>query len=442
MSEDSVSGGVEELLALPLHGGKPDPTRLAAFCRPWLETPWLANLDAIKLTGSNGKGSVAAMTAAILEAAGVRVGLYTSPHLVDFRERIRTGGMNADAMIRSEDLEKTLADVGRLAPRPISTLSFFEAATAVALAYFCETQPDVVIAEAGLGGRFDPVRLFSGRRAALVSIDLEHTAILGNTLETIAWDKAHLVNEGGVLFLGSDIPASVSEIVHDVCRQRGATTQESTCRVEKIQYREGRMTVDLSFREQYWQDVDVALAGDHQARNLALAVTLAVDWLAEHRLAEHRPGLTAERLESFVRQGLGNVQWPCRLERIADDPPVWVDAAHTPRAMQALAGSVRQLLGDRVVLLTGASQDKKPDVLLPPLLDLAAHVVVSRAQHRGMNVDDVTRAVVEHAPELPCVTEEDLASALDMTRRVATREGLSVLVAGGLFLAAEARRLI
>jgi dihydrofolate synthase/folylpolyglutamate synthase len=174
--------------------------------------------------------------------------------------------------------------------------------------------------------------------------------------------------------------------------------------------------------------------GEHQARNAALAVAVAGRWLGRHR-----PGLGRAKLRDAVRHGLAAVRWPCRLERLGEDPPVYVDAGHTPAALRAVADSVRRLLaGEKVVLLAGVSDDKDAAALLMPLLPLAERVIATRARQRGGAAERVAAVVRARAPGLRVDVEDDLERALAMGRDAARDVGRALLVAGGLFLAAEA----
>jgi len=413
--------------------------RVRRLARDAVAGAWLAGLDAIRVTGSNGKGSVAVMVERILAAAGIDAGLYTSPHLFDFRERIVHGGEPvATAVLRASAGVVVAALRRHAAERPDEEVGAFEATTALALDSFHRLRPETVVAEVGLGGRYDPVRLFRGRWNVLVSLDLEHTAVLGTTLEEIADDKARLAEPGSVLFVGA-VP---SEILHRLRQDGGRRGVEvvavsEVCSLERTSYEDGRLRVDLTYEGERWDGVPVALLGEHQARNAALAVAVAGRWLGRHR-----PGLGRTRLRDAVRRGLAAVRWPCRLERLGEDPPLYVDAGHTPAALRALADSVRRLLaGEPVVLVAGVSDDKDAAALLAPLLPLAERVIATRARRRGGAASRVAAAVRARAPGLRVDVEDDLERALAMGRDAARDAGRAVLVAGGLFLAAEAARI-
>jgi len=428
----------DELLAplrqLPRLGTGIGLHRMLDLCRDSMGSAWFRGLDAIKVTGSNGKGSVCAMTAAILRGAGVEAGLYTSPHLFDFRERIALGV----EPISEDDLAAGIARFDDERERyarehPGDEIGAFEAFTAVALDYYARRRPASVVAEAGIGGRYDSTRVFPGRLTALVSLDLEHTALLGRTLEEIAYDKADLAAEGTTLVLGDLRPEIRRRLdAYGRLRRLEVVAAGDVCAVYRAEVAASGTRLDLEIDGRRWRDVGLALLGAHQVANARLAVVLATRWLARHR-----PGAD---LEAAVRRGLAGVRWPCRLEKVRGDPDVFVDAGHTPGAVDALAASLAALLrGRRILLVTGISRDKDIAGILTRLLPLAAAVVATRAHHRGAPAAEVAAVVRERAPELPLEVAEPIEDALSSALARAGREEMTVVVAGGLFLAAEAK---
>lgn len=444
----AVNDLLKRLLELPRMGSGPGLHRMAELCRELLDDPWLDGLDAIKITGSNGKGSVAAMTAAILEAAGVAVGRYTSPHLFDVGERITVGGAPISSAELADGWRWLEGERRRLEARsPGESLARFEALTAVALRHFCRRRPETVVAEAGIGGRFDPTRLFPGRLTALVSVDLEHTALLGSTREEIAYDKADLAADGSSLVVG-DLPQELRRRLAGYARVRRLELLrgEEVCAVRRVDLAAPpTMRLDLELGWGLgggrWDAVEVGLWGEHQAGNAALAIALAGGWLERHR------GFSAAELEAAVRQGLVAVSWPCRLERVRTEPDVWLDAGHTPGALAALASATRRLVAERpLVLVLGVSRDKDirafVQALAEGLAGLPTELVVTRAHHRGAPPADVATLVRELCPDLEPDVVATIDEALPRALAAATANGGAVLVAGGLFLAVEAAAVL
>jgi dihydrofolate synthase/folylpolyglutamate synthase len=425
-----------ERLRLPKFGRGSGLARTAALARPLLESPWGRALDALKVTGSNGKGSVAAMLAAMLAELGIDAGLTTSPHLFAFNERMAVRGQAVSSAELEAAWPAVEARAGAWQTRhPGDDVGAFEAITALALEVFARAGVRTVVAEAGIGGRHDPTRVIPGRVCALTSLDLEHTALLGTTLAEIACDKADLCPEGGTLVAAvSDGEASERLAAH--CRARGVALVDALARgrVTRSAYGGDMMTVDLEIDGDAWRGVDLALRGAHQAHNALVAVLALREWLRAHE-----PSLPAARFEDAARRGLARVRWPGRFERVRRAPDVFADVGHTPEALRALAATVRAALpGRRVLLVAGVSHDKDAGGILAPLAALADEAVCTQAHHKGRAAEDVYAIVRRLRPELPATVESDVAAAVASACERAAAESFTVLVAGGLFLAAEA----
>lgn len=430
------------LLGLPMHGsGLPLHRMLHAIdeLRRIHPEP-LAGLDAIKVTGSNGKGSVCAMVAAILEAVGLRVGLYTSPHLLRFAERIVVHGQPIDepALDRSYAWFHELR-TAYMEEHPDDDFGAFEAITAVALHHFAQERVDVVVAEAGIGGRYDATRAIPGRTCGLVSVDLEHTALLGTTEEDIAFDKSELCPPGGTLMTGP-LPVRLRPRLHAHCRLREVELRavhertEARVRTQSLQGTTTWMSVD----DLVLPDLMIAAAGEHQVDNAALAIALARHWLARNR-----PQLSLSTLAAAIPGALARLRLPGRLELVAEDPTVIVDVGHTPAATAAVARTLEPLLGaGAAVLVTGVSHDRDPEAVLAPLMPLASHVIVARAHHRGGDPARVEAVLTRRWPQRSCEVAATIEQAMALALPQAQAQGRAVVVAGGLFLAMEAAAVV
>lgn len=415
VSQDRVSVAFARLIeGLPRFPAGDSRARLRALVAPL--TPRLADLDAIKAAGSNGKGSVVAMVSAILEAAGVQVAAFFSPHVRTPAERVLIEGvpLEADRFVEAavwarDRIESHRAKTGEWP-------GIFEAILALSLHAADRARVETLVVEAGIGGRLDPTGIVAGALTGLVSVDLEHTKLLGDTLEAIARDKADLADDGSTLVVGD-----LEDALIDRVREHVAPRQ-----VDVVESR------DVSLPE----CTSVALAGAHQAVNARLAACLAREWLRRHR-----PRLDAAHADAAIRQGLSTAALPGRLQRVATNPDIWVDVAHTPRAVAAVARAMRQRLGGRrLVLVVGVSEGRDPEILLAPLqdLDLVA-VFATRARRRGADPARVV-AVFERAG-ISVSRQNTTAQALDHAVRTARGRNSAVLVTGSFFLAAEALAL-
>jgi len=406
------------------------------LCRELAQGEWYSQLDAIKVTGSNGKGSVGAMLSAILSAAGVGNGLYTSPHLFDFRERIALEGRP----IPEGELAAAVAWFRKRRRRyaelhPDDDVSGFEASTAIALRFFSERKPSTLVAEAGIGGRYDPTRIIPGRLAVLVSLDLEHTELLGGSLEEIAYDKCDLAADGSVLVVGP-LPPEILRRLQGYCRLRGirVVVAEASCSVARSAFTPSGMQADLAWGERRLENLEIGLFGEHQVRNAAIALVTAQEWMKRHR-----PRLSAAELESALRRGLREIRWPGRFERLQTHPEVFVDVGHTPAAVDATVDTARKRFGGRrVLLVTGVSHDKEARTIVHRLVEIADRVICTRAHHKGLAATKIAELVRERRPSVPFVVEEKIERAVTRAVEQAAAEGMTVLVAGGLYVAAEA----
>ncbi len=409
---------------------------MEALCREVRAGSWMAGLDALKVTGSNGKGSVCAMAASVLGALGIRHGLYISPHLIRFHERMAVNGRRIADPELAEAIDWLLERLETYErEHPGDRIGAFEAFTAIALRWFESVQPETVVAEAGIGGRFDPVRIVPGSSVGLTSLDLEHTEILGSTLELVAYDKADLCPDGGELVLG-EADEEVLRRLEAYCRLRGIRPIRACeeMRPLKVRHADARTIVDFALAGGRLDGVEIGLLGLHQVSNTAVAAVLVRNWLARHR-----PGLAAGDFETALRRGLADVEWPGRLQRILRDPEVFIDVGHTPGAVAALVEAVRSILTDRrLLLVTGVSYDKQVESIVARLAPLAARIVCTRAYHKGSPVRRIEEIVRRVRPEVPVSVEERIEDAMALAVDVARREGMTVLVAGGLFLSIEA----
>ena len=362
-------------------------------------------LTTILVGGTNGKGSVAAMLAAMLQAHGRTTGLYTSPHLVRPEERVRLG----DADIARRALETHLLAIrdacarglgsGALAAHP----SFFEVVTAAGLLAFREARVEVAVLEVGLGGRLDATNVTSPVVSAIVTVDLDHVATLGATLPAIAREKAAIARRSRPLVSGVAQPEAVTAIRRS-CEEIGA------------------IFVDASHTP-LPDDVRVPLEGGHQRENAAVALRV---------LEEFARGAGFRVDPRAVALGLSRTRWPGRLQLVPGSPPLLLDGAHNPAGAQALAAHLAARGGPRPVLLFAAMEDKDVAGLVGPLAARVERAVAVRPDvSRAMDALRLAERVRDAG--LPAEAAATPAAGLARARALAGPDGL-VLVAGSLYL--------
>jgi dihydrofolate synthase/folylpolyglutamate synthase len=401
-----------------------------------LSNPWFRSQPSIRITGSNGKGSVCAMLDSMFKALQIGCGLYTSPHLLRFNERFKINGVDIsdEELSRSVDwfLERRQAYNSAF---PEDRIGSFEAYTAIGLHYFASHEPDVIVAEVGIGGRYDPVRFIPGTLVGLTSLDLEHTQLLGNSLELIAYDKTDLCPDGGTVVVGK-IEADTLQRLRAYCQIRKIDLRsiEEHSHLHQVTYTDSAMRVDLDIDGTTYNDLEISLQGPHQVHNATIAIMLLRAWLQENR-----PQMSEDEIRAGIHEGMRTAQWAGRFQRIGQNPDVYIDVGHTPDAIDFLLRTVKEALPEkRILLITGVSEDKNAEEIVARLVKVAERVICTRAYHKGSQVSRIVDAARRERPDLPIDRAETIEEAVALGIKLARENDMTILVAGGLFLAIEA----
>jgi len=378
----------------------------------------------VHIAGTNGKGSVAAMVAAILAQAGLRVGVYSSPHLVRFTERFRINGREMEPEIAAGLAAELMNAVD---PREPPT--FFEIVTAMALVHFARENVDVAVMEVGMGGRLDATNIIAPLVTVITNISLEHQDYLGKRLLDIAGEKAGIIKPGVPLITAVTQPP-VIRLYESLCREKGAPM---TRLGRDVRYRSTARGLHYYGKKRVLHGLRPGLPGRFQARNAALA-------LAALEALEDR-GIRVE--EEEIREGLSRVSWPGRMQLMAKDPAIVVDGGHNPRAVRALADAVpRAFSYRRLILVIGVMADKDIPAMMKEMVPVADYVVYTRPVYaRAAAPETLERAAKENALETPGEIVPELRQALDRAKEIADAEDL-ILIMGSLFTAGEALSLL
>ena len=374
---------------------------------------------AVLIAGTNGKGSVAAMTASLLTAAGFRTGLYTSPDLIDFRERIRIDGR----MIRREEIVACAEAVKRGVRE---TVSYFEFLTAMAFLYFEKEKVDIVVLEVGLGGRLDATNVVTPLVSVITNISLEHREYLGNTLEKIASEKGGIIKEGGICLTAAR-QKPVIDTLERICRERGASLYRIGKEIRTTIHRDGTFSYRGIGRS--FERLTCPLIGRHQISNAALALgAVEMIWDAGFRVND-----------AAVSKGLKKAQWEGRLEILQRSPMLLVDGAHNAAGAAALR---RAFLNDfphrRLILVFGVLGDKDYRTMARRLLPLADRVILTRPHSERALPPDSLRPLAEKFNKAIEVID-DPGDALRRALSLAGKDDL-VCAAGSLYLVGEIKR--
>lgn len=383
----------------------------------------------IVVTGSNGKGSTSRFIAAALEACGHRAGCFTSPHLFDVRERFLIGETEISAE-RFETYAKRV--LGFNAAQPIGDrIGAFEFLFLIAILWFKDEEPDAIVWEAGIGGRYDPVRAVRAQVSALTSIELEHTALLGATEELIAYDKIDALARDGVLVVSRSVPETLDSRIRAYAQvgDKQAYFTRDRFKLEGLaNSAEGTsFTLASSGRTADQQSVHLALIGSHQADNAVTAFWAVCVW----RGVDPSPATEAAML-----QGIGAACWPGRLERVANAPDLWIDVGHTPVALDVVTHAFADLAPrEKTLVIFGVSASKEIGAISATVASRFDHFILTRAHKSGAEIESFANAFTSRTSDVTIVA--DTAAAAKLARERASAEGMSVLALGGLFLAVE-----
>lgn len=402
-------------------------------------------IPAVHIAGTKGKGSTAAMIAEMLDAAGYRVGLFTSPHISAFEERMTAGGVRPEPQTLVELVNRLVDPIARLDQTAGMSPTFFEVTTAMAWLYFAERQTQLAVLEVGLGGRLDATNVCRPEVAVITNISRDHTSLLGSTLARIAGEKAGIVKPG-IPVVSGVMNERPRRVVASVCRDKQAMLFQLGREVRHV-YRtacepgqfadvlrhafSGYVGIETPWRQ--WADVPLPLAGAHQAANAALA-TAAVDVLSQR-------GWNIPH--AAVHAGMARVQCPLRIEVLCERPTVVVDAAHNGASMAALLATLKQTFSPRRRLLVfAATRDKDIAALLRLAMPEFDTVVLTQYQSnpRAMPVEQLQRIARKIAGRRLHIAPNPTV-AWKLAGRHADVDDL-ICVAGSFFLAAEMRQLI
>ena len=376
----------------------------------------------VHVLGTNGKGSTAAMLASVLQAAGYVTGLYTSPYLFRFHERMQVNGIPVSDEELAAATQATRQHAEAMSEHPTE----FELVTAVAFEFFRRKGCDIVVLEAGMGGRLDSTNVIPSPEAVVLTrIGLDHTAELGDTLEAIAGEKAAVVKPGCSVVAYQQQP-SVMAVFEEACRR--ADTRLHPADFSQLRVRQDDLDGQV-FDYRDLEGLHIALLGPHQRCNAAVVVETAL------ALRERGWVITEEAL----RQGLARARWPGRFELVCRSPRFIVDGGHNPQCAQSVADGLRDYFpGEKAVFLIGVLADKDYRSLTACLAPLAKRfVTVTPDSGRALEAAELGR-LLEEAYGLPVTVCPSIAQGVETAKALAGPDGLAVSV-GSLYLTGAVR---
>ncbi len=389
-----------------------------------LENPQ-KSFRSIHVAGTNGKGSTSSMIDSMLRTAGVTTGLFTSPHLVSFTERIRVNGTEiseADVVRLADEVRKAAENIPDFLP------TFFEVTAAMAFLHFRKMQVAWAVIEVGMGGRLDATNILIPEASVITAIDIDHSEFLGSTLGEIAREKAGIIKQEVPVITASQHPAAAEAL----------RLRAGQCGSELIEYGKdftAEATADelVGIRINYhgekeYLGLSLQLAGRHQALNAALAIkTIEV-------IMKKYPDMHCD-----IRQGLADARWPGRLEFVKDHPPVLIDGAHNPQAAAVLAEYLKKALDlySRIILIMGIMNDKDKAGIMKPLLPLASEIIFTAPAY-GRAASPLSLAAEARGLGYLAQTTLTVEDALNLAEQLYV-EGDLVVVTGSFYTIGEVK---
>lgn len=386
-------------------------------------------LKYLHVGGTNGKGSTSAYLASILEEGGYKVGLYTSPYLEKFTERIQINGMDIpeDDLGRITEIVKKAADKMVLAG--IEHPTTFEIVTAIAFVYYQEENVDYVVLEVGLGGRFDSTNIIEESLASIITtIDYDHTEVLGNTLGEIAYQKAGIIKKNG-LVISYPQQEEAENIIKDVSDDFGA--EFIKVNVKNIIIKEETYkgsTFDFSYGDFKFEDLFIRMLGEYQIYNAATALTT---------ILELRNRGSVNLSDSNIYDGLKKTLWKGRLEVLREDPIFLIDGAHNLQGVSHLARAVKLFKYNKLIIGMGVLKDKDYTHMIETLVPLADFVIVTEVNMpRKLKAEILGEEVLKFCKNV--IVEPNVGEAVKKAI-VMAEKGDMILFGGSLYLIGEVR---
>jgi dihydrofolate synthase / folylpolyglutamate synthase len=380
--------------------------------------------SSIHIAGTNGKGSTASMISSIYTAAGYRTGLYTSPHLIKINERIRIDGQP----ISSRDIARLTSGMRAVVKK--NKLTFFETMTAMAFKYFAESNVDIAIVETGLGGRFDATNAVHPLVSVITNIGLEHTKILGNSLQKIAQEKGGIIKKGVPCVTGAD-QRVVIEVLSRISKSQKSKLIQAGSQKKCIRHTSiADLSMDMVVCGKRYTDLNISLAGEHQADNAAVAVHAVT-------AASQRSNLRID--EDAIRDGLNNIQKYSglrgRLSIVRKRPMILVDVAHNPDAVNTLCLSVKSIFNKKLHVVFGIMKDKDHLKIVSDLQSIAEVVFIVEAHtQRSRRAEELVKEFKKYDIQAKGYKSvaRGVSSALKMN------SNLPILITGSHFVVGEA----
>ena len=415
------------------------------------------SFPSIHITGTKGKGSTAIMMSTILEHAGLTTGLFTSPHLIDLKERIQINHQNISEYEFTSNLNEFRPYIQHLREtEPSASPTFFEILTAIAMLYFKKKHVEMAVLEVGLGGRLDSTNVVVPQVSVIANVGFDHTAILGHTLSSIAYEKAGIIKQG-VPVVSAVEDSDVLSVIEKTCKEKdarlyllGRDVWISDCgmrnadlplnpqvRNPKSEIRSPKSERGLMCTIKTWRhtypEIFLPLIGAHQAKNCALV-------LGALEIMREQGNISID--DEIIREALAHVYCPARIEVIGENPLIILDYAHTVDSMKFLRDSLLEnFTFNKLILVLGFSQDKDLDNILKEIITVGDSIIVTRSENpRSAAPEDLYQRIEKLCGKQPEITDST-QDAVTAAKRMASKEDL-ICITGSAYVAGEAMQAL
>jgi len=393
--------------------------------------------DYIHVAGTNGKGSTSAMVAEILSSAGLKVGLFTSPHLIDFTERIKVNSVQVSQKKILEYLKKIDSVTQNMSePDTPRKPTFFEVVTAMGVLHFAEKKCDVVVLETGMGGRLDATNAVNSCASVITKISLDHTKWLGDSIKKIAIEKAGIIKQGSPVFTSNTDSTPLTIISSTSIDKKCRLTVVSPAKIQKsglefVEYNAKRLnngSYNLEIDSIALKDTFINLQGQHQAENAALAAVVS-NWYLKIQKNIGQP-------IKFIKTGLENVKWFGRCQTISKNPFVLIDCAHNPDGIKNLVKTLKEISQDKWIVALGILNDKYPDELIKSIAEIACEILyVKPSSQRGLAFTKFSKLF--HKCNFAGITLKSIANVDELKTIIQDKKylnGKNLVVTGSCYL--------
>jgi len=381
----------------------------------------------IHVAGTNGKGSVVAMCSSMLSEAGYKVGIYISPYVVNFRERIQVNGKYISRKELVDYFVKVRKQAEYLEKKGIQ-ITYFEFVTAMAFLYFKDKKVDFAVIEVGMGGRLDATNVIKPLVSVITNIGLEHTDYLGSTKIQIAGEKAGIIKENSIL-VTAEPDIKIKKVFRNVCIKRNTKYLSVTDNYSFYDYSPDLDWQQFTVRgkiENY--AVKMHLLGKHQIINTMTAIAVMEELIL----------LGTVIRKKYILKGLEKARWPGRLEVVKKNPLVILDCAHNPHGMQTLTDFIKELRYNRMILVLGISSDKDIPEMIKMIAPFSNRLIITQAKHRGAEPKILEKEAKKYAKDI--VAMKDVRKAVKEALKSA-KKGDAIIITGSIFTVSEARRV-